>query len=66
MCEENKEKVTAPPCVASEVEMALVLREHTVESLAVFLKQKGFQDEILDRLQGEVVVFRSLLCLLRC
>ena len=45
--------------------MALVLGERTVESLAVFLKQKGFQDEILDRLQGKVVVFRSLLCLLR-
>lgn len=43
--------------------MALMLGEHTVESLAFLLKQKGFQDEILDCLRGMVVAFLIFLYL---
>ena len=35
----------------------LTLGGRSVESLVFFVKQKGFQDEILDRLQGMLVAF---------
>lgn len=57
MWEENKRQVTAPPC-RFLAKMALrTLGSKSVESLAGFLTQKGFSDEVVNCLEGMVLAF---------